>query len=240
MGQHNLTPVNAPLFQSTDANVANTVVERDTDGNSNFNQAIAEDALVSEGGLFVDVDAKTTNYTVLNDDHTLVFTLAGDVTATLPVAASSENQIVVIKLLSAGAFVLTIDANLAETIDGDASIYLTNKYESVTLHCDGSNWHVLDHTVPILSTTKSAAFAVDGAANHYVCTEGSAYTITLPNAAEYKGKTLTFLKIDAAAFGAVLDGEGAENVDGAATKSLASTQYRVTTILSTGTQWYSI
>jgi hypothetical protein len=239
MGQHNLLPLNSPLVQSSDSNLANTFVERDASGNSSFNKAIAEGALESQGGLFADIDPKTTNYTATNTDFALAFTLAADATLTLPVAATSENQTLAVKLVSGTAFILTIDGNLSETIDGDAQIYLTMKYETVRLHCDGTSWHILSRHVPSISTTKAATYTVSGAANVYFNTEGSAYTINLPAAAKWVGKYLTFVKVDAAGFGAVLDGNASENINAATTYSMSTTQFRVTRIYSDGTQWYS-
>lgn len=238
MGQHNILPLNSQLVQSSDSNLPSTFVERDSSGNSRFASAIGETSLVSEGSFFVDTDAKTGSYAASVTDFALAFSLSAAATLSLPAAATSENQIIAVKLLT-GGYVLTIDGNVSETIDGDAQIYLTNRWETVILHCDGTGWNVIARHVPLVTATKSATYTVDGSANVYFNTEGSAYTINLPAAASYKGKVLTFVKVDNAAFGAVLDGSGSENVNGSTTYSMSSTQFRATRIISDGTQWYS-
>lgn len=75
---------------------------------------------------------------ILVDDDTAGST----VTITLPAAASSENKQITIKKLGTTANVV-IDGNASETIDGATTSTLTIQYESITVICDGSNWHII-------------------------------------------------------------------------------------------------
>lgn len=65
---------------------------------------------------------------------------------------------------------------------------------------------------------------------------GGAITVTLPAAATARYTIITVKKIDASANAVILDGDGAETIDGAATYTL-SNQYDVATVWSSGTAW---
>jgi len=87
--------------------------------------------------------AKTGAYTVTAADGLVKCdTSGGAFTVTLPAAASSAGQKVTIKKTNIELNAVTIDGNASETIDGATTIKLVYRYESVTLHCDGSNWYV--------------------------------------------------------------------------------------------------
>lgn len=66
----------------------------------------------------------------------------------------------------------------------------------------------------------------------------AARTLTLPAAASCTGRTFTVLKTTAAAFAVTLQGNAAENVNGANTYATATAQYSQAEIISDGTQWY--
>tara|TARA_R110002020_G_scaffold28193_4_gene90184 strand:- start:3064 stop:3870 length:807 start_codon:yes stop_codon:yes gene_type:complete len=91
--------------------------------------------------------AKTGNYTVTTGDagktgFIQVSTAGGDVTITLYASSGNAGRIVHIKKTVA-ANVLTIDGNSSETIDGATTYIINQQYQSVTLVCDGSNWHIM-------------------------------------------------------------------------------------------------
>jgi len=65
-------------------------------------------------------------------------------TCNLPAAASSTSRVITIKKIDSGTGFVTVDPNGTETIDGATTKTLYSQYDSVTLHCDGSNWFVLD------------------------------------------------------------------------------------------------
>lgn len=68
---------------------------------------------------------------------------------------------------------------------------------------------------------------------------GGGITLTLPTAASMNRRTLTFKKVDAGAGAVVVDGSGAETIDGAATVSLPL-QYDFVNIYSNGTSWSKV
>lgn len=67
------------------------------------------------------------------------------------------------------------------------------------------------------------------------CTSG-ALTVNLPAAASNTGRTFIIKKIDATASLVTIDGNGAETIDGAATRTIG-TQYNRFQIMSNGTNW---
>lgn len=68
---------------------------------------------------------------------------AADNNITLPAAASSAGRVYHVKKISSGTYKTTILTAGADTIDGAASYELDIQYESVTLVCDGTNWHIV-------------------------------------------------------------------------------------------------
>ena len=66
-----------------------------------------------------------------------------------------------------------------------------------------------------------------------------AVTITLPPAALVPGRIYVFKRVNAGANNVVVDGYGAETIDGAATYTLSS-QWAGVTVMSNGTAWFII
>lgn len=93
------------------------------------------------GGLILGYVAKTANYTITEDDHTINCT-ANSFTITLPSAATWTGQIYNIK--NSGTGVITIATTSSQTIDGNASGVLTlAQYDNLTVQSNGSNWIIL-------------------------------------------------------------------------------------------------
>ena len=82
---------------------------------------------------------KTTSYTLTASD-TIVL-VSGTVTLTLPTAVGITGKIYRIKNTSNG--VITIATHGSETIDGETSASLIQKYETATIMSDGTNWMIL-------------------------------------------------------------------------------------------------
>ena len=84
------------------------------------------------------ITAQVAGYTAVKNDVVLC---TGTFTVTLTAAATvATGGIIVVKNVSTG--VITVDANLAETIDGALTITLA-QYDSVMLITNGSNWFVI-------------------------------------------------------------------------------------------------
>lgn len=85
--------------------------------------------------------AKTAAYTLgWSDELVLVDATAGAVTITLPPAAQSRGQRVVVKKTDASGNAVTVDGSGAETIDGAATAALAAQYDSVDIQSDGTSW----------------------------------------------------------------------------------------------------
>ena len=78
----------------------------------------------------------------ITDYALIVDTSAGNVTITLPPAASSSGTILVFKKSSASNTV-TIQANASETIDGANTQTITAQYGSLRIICDGTKWWII-------------------------------------------------------------------------------------------------
>lgn len=65
---------------------------------------------------------------------------------------------------------------------------------------------------------------------------GGAFTVGLPDASGCAGRIYSILRLNAGANDVIVDGDGAETINGAATKTLAS-QYATITIISIGVGW---
>ena len=96
-------------------------------------------------GQSVDVETVTTTSATLGDDDYVILvdddTAGSTVTITLPAAASHTGRVYHIKKLGTTASVV-VDGNASETIDGGTTATLTAQFESISIVCDGSNWHI--------------------------------------------------------------------------------------------------
>lgn len=78
-----------------------------------------------------------TDYTILAD------ATGGNITVTLPAAASHSGRVYNVKKTDSNANTVTLDGNASETIDGATTYALSAQYEALTIQSDGSNWHIL-------------------------------------------------------------------------------------------------
>lgn len=100
------------------------------------------------GGSFGSIQTKTGAYTALVTDGYINGSGAA-FTVTLFAASGNAGKTLVIKKTDSSLTnIITIDGNASETIDGATTTTLNTQYESVTLYCDGSNWHILNRTIP--------------------------------------------------------------------------------------------
>lgn len=102
----------------------------------------------------------------------------------------------------------------------------------------------LSGLTPVTGTVsaKSADYTVldtDNIGAILMTTGAANKTVTLPTAADNAGRILTVTKVDSAAGGCILDGEGSETINGATTLTL-SFQYESATIECDGTGWYIV
>lgn len=89
------------------------------------------------------VTTNTTLDAAVDGSTVLVDATSGNLTITLPLAADAIYRRYYVKKIDATANTVTVDGNGAETIDDAANYVLTVQYQSVTVHCDGTEWWVL-------------------------------------------------------------------------------------------------
>ena len=113
-----------------------------TDDAGNDVQLVTGGAAAGGGGGISSIVTKTAGYTAVAGTDDVILCNAAALTITLPASSGNTGQTFYIKNIHATG-VATIDANSSETIDGALQKYITTQYESLTIVCDGSNWHII-------------------------------------------------------------------------------------------------
>ena len=91
-------------------------------------------------GLNNTVVTKTGNYTITNNDGTILMNNSSLATSTLPTAVGVTGQIYTIKKINSASVNVIVDGNGTETIDGSLTAVLTVQYEAISVISDGANW----------------------------------------------------------------------------------------------------
>ena len=121
------------------------------------------------------VVAKSADYIATSADHViLVTTGASAITITLPTAVGITGKPYKIKKADAGAGTVVIDGNSSETIDGAATLTLTNQYDFADIVSDGANWVVVSK--PAVNLDWDTAFT-DAVHTHTSDAEGGLLSI---------------------------------------------------------------
>lgn len=95
----------------------------------------------SSHALFVE---KVADYTASTTEDMIACDASGGaLTITLPAASGLRNRVYVIKKVDETAYAVTVAANEAELIDGEASWIIDSPYTSMTLVCDGAGWNIV-------------------------------------------------------------------------------------------------
>jgi hypothetical protein len=94
-------------------------------------------------GIRYGIRIMTATGNALSTDYTIIVNNGAAATITLPAAAGSLGQIIVIKKITGVALDVTIAGNGADLIDGIATKVLTLQNSSVILQSTGSEWEVL-------------------------------------------------------------------------------------------------
>lgn len=108
----------------------------------------AENQFMISSGLRYDIHSTSSaTYTLTTADGRVMIladSSSNAITINLPVASENSGRIVNIKDKggNAGTNNITIDPNGSETIDGGATVAISSNYGSMTVLCDGANWHI--------------------------------------------------------------------------------------------------
>lgn len=93
------------------------------------------------GAAALAVATKTANYTTTASDDLII--CDGTITITLLTAVGNTGEVHYIKKTSSASTICTIDADGAQTIDGDLTHDLIDPYACVTIAADGANWQII-------------------------------------------------------------------------------------------------
>lgn len=148
------------------------------------------------------LEAKSANYTITDTDGVSVVLMttgsSTDTTVTLPTPANNTGRIITLKKVDSGTKRAFLTESGSETIDGFSTIVCGIQYDSVTVQCDGTTWHILNRRNygPWTSFTPSGGGLTVTASNAYwkkvggeimfygdmtVNTSASEMTFVLPN-----------------------------------------------------------
>lgn len=95
-------------------------------------------------GVRAPIATKTSNYTITNNDGTIIADASsGNITITLPPAADSSQFIFRIKKKDITANTVMVDANASETIDSSSTYVLATVNEAITVQSDGTEWWII-------------------------------------------------------------------------------------------------
>ena len=114
--------------------------------------ADASGALTSNGSgtlswspTIVKVLSKTAHYTISETESNIFVACnatSGAMTITLRAASGLAGYVVAVKKTDSSANAVTVDPNASEQVDGATTQVISAQYTSLSLVCDGSNWHI--------------------------------------------------------------------------------------------------
>ncbi len=108
--------------------------------------------------------------TTLGATHGRNINASGTITLTLPAAATSAGVEYLITKTDSSATTVTIDANGAELINGQANTTLVAQYSTAYLICNGTGWNLFSSGGTAISITDNvaSAFSVAEGSNNYL------------------------------------------------------------------------
>ena len=98
-------------------------------------------------GIKYNTVSKTETYTASDESVILVDASSGAVTINLPAASGLSGREYTIKKTDSSVNAVTIDGNASETIDGETTEVIYDEDDSLTIICNGSNWHVVSKNI---------------------------------------------------------------------------------------------
>ena len=111
--------------------------------NVGINTSTPNSSLQVEGSISKPIASKTTNYTLNDEDYTILLDgTSNTVTATLPTAVGITGRIYNIKCID-DTNQCDIDPDGIEEIDSNNANFILTKHETITIQSDGSNWWII-------------------------------------------------------------------------------------------------
>jgi len=187
---------------------------------------------------------KTSAYSLLITDRgktILCDATSAPFTIDLPAAATAGNKFkIIIKKIDKSANAVTIDPAASEKIDDRTTYLLSDYFDFVELHCNGSNWYVVASQIRGTVLSVSSTYTLNLSDNTKLVkadANGGAFDINLPSAATVgRGWRVSIKKVDVSANTVTAKPSGAETIDGAVSLGL-STQHFSVTLISDGTNF---
>ena len=97
---------------------------------------VARDGIESLGSILFPYSAKSTTYTIGDEDYFIDCT-SGTFTVTLPTAVGVSGKIYIVKNSESGT--ITVATTSSQTIDGSSTKTLS-QYQSIQVQSNGANW----------------------------------------------------------------------------------------------------
>lgn len=114
-------------------------------------------------GIKSGIVTKTANATLANTESIILGDAnSGNITLTLPAAASSSGVVYIVQKINSNANTVTIDPNASETINGAATLVLSIQYQTVVIWCNGTAWFCDPLIGPVGSHVHSGADITSG------------------------------------------------------------------------------
>lgn len=112
---------------------------------ASINSILSSISAGNTGQTISSIESKTGDYTLTTSDYLILGDASsGNITLTLPTAASMTNSSFIIKKTDTSSNDIIIDADGSETIDGSTTVTLLGPTQvSVVIVSDGTNWYII-------------------------------------------------------------------------------------------------
>lgn len=111
-------------------------------GNPSFN--VDNSGTLRAYGITLNIVTKIEDYTATGADDTILCDASEEgITVTLPAASTLSGKILKIKKIDSSESAINIDADGAETIDGNLTASLASQWDVKQIQSDGSNWFII-------------------------------------------------------------------------------------------------
>jgi len=136
------------FLSNSSATIGNTTVTLGSTvssiGNLTLSNVTISSGSISNVAITSNLVTKTANYSAAAGDETILANAStGNVTITLPTAASISGKVYIVKKIDSTANSVIIATTSSQTIDGNTTRTFTSQYTGAQVQSDGSNWYIL-------------------------------------------------------------------------------------------------